>query len=217
MRNTGRIARLLASAFAIGLAGVAEAVTPPFPTVTGPIPDPDPVLGPMFPGIRPSLLPDHDLAAFNYVTEEYWIQGTACGFAYKTRIVIRRPSDMSKFSGVVVAEPLHRGGNALIMNFARYGIMQRGHIGLEIDARSINLNNANNALQSLQPFNPTRYGPVGNTNVANGFVLANNNSAQANEVLAQAGRLIKTLSEPTNPLRDWPIQRIVMAGTSDSS
>jgi hypothetical protein len=199
------------------LLSVAEAVVPPFPTITGPVPDPDPVLGPMFPGIRPSLTPGHDLADFNYVTEEYWISGTACSAAYKTRILIRRPSDPSKFSGVVVAEPLHRGGNALIFNFTRFGLMQRGHIGLEIDARSINLNNANNALQSLQPFNPTRYGPVGNTNVANGFVLANNNNAQANEVMAQVGRLIKTLTEPTNPLKDWPIQKIVMGGTSDSS
>lgn len=207
--DTARVAaRFLAGTLFLLLASVAQAVVPPFPTITGPVPNPDPVLGPMFPGIRPSLTPGHDLADFGYVTEEYWVSGLACSAAYRTRIVIRRPSDMSKFSGVVVAEPLHRGGNALIMNFARYGILQRGHIGLEVDARSINLNNANNPLQSLQPFNAARYGT---------FVLAANNNAQANEILAQVGRLIKTLTEPSNPLKNWPIQRIVMGGTSDSS
>jgi hypothetical protein len=207
----------LAAAVMLTFLSTAHAVVPAFPTITGPVPDPDPVLGPMFPGIRP-LPPGTDLADFNYVTEEYWISGTACSNAYKTRIVIRRPADMSKFSGVVVTEPLHRGGNSLIFLFTHWGTMSRGHIGVEVDARVINLNNAGNALQSLQPFNSTRYGSVGNTNPANGFaLLLSSQGAQANEILAQVGRLIKDTSEPTNPLKDWPIQKIVMAGTSDSS
>ncbi|UUX95002.1 VCBS repeat-containing protein [Aquabacterium sp. J223] len=202
------------------LAGMAAAsvgaAVPALPNVTGPVPDPDPVLGPMFAGLRPSLTPGHQLSDFQYVTEEYWISGMGCSVPYKTRIVVRRPADPARFSGVVVAEPLHRGGNALIFNFSRFGLMQRGHIGVEIDARSINLNNANNPLQSLQPFNPTRYGAVGNTNVSTGFVLAPNNAGQANEVLAQVGRLIKS-NVAANPLRQWGVQRVVMAGTSDAS
>jgi len=212
-----RIIAGLAGAISLTLFSVTHAVVPDIPTIFGPVPNPDPVLGPMFPGIRP-LPPGTDLADFGYVTEEYWVSGTACSNAYKTRIVIRRPADPSKFSGVVVAEPLHRGGNSLIFLFTHWGTMSRGHIGLEIDARVINLNNAGNALQSLQPFNPTRYGAVGNTNPANGFaLLLTSQNAQANEILAQVGRLIKDTTQATNPLKDWPIQKIVMSGTSDSS
>src|SRR5215813_2633751 len=43
------------------------------------------------------LKPGDDLAHFGYVTKEYFVSGTANGQPYKTRIVIRKPSDNSKF------------------------------------------------------------------------------------------------------------------------
>src|SRR5262245_50441709 len=39
------------------------------------------------------LKPEDNLAHFNYVTKEYFVSGTANGQPYKTRIVVRRPSD----------------------------------------------------------------------------------------------------------------------------
>src|SRR5262249_14763837 len=45
------------------------------------------------------LKPGDDLARFHYVTKEYFVSGTANGQPYKTRIVIRKPSDNSRFSG----------------------------------------------------------------------------------------------------------------------
>jgi len=58
-----------------------------------------------------ALKPGDDLAHFNYVTKEYFVSGTANGQPYKTRIVIRKPADNAKFSGLVLAESMHPGGN----------------------------------------------------------------------------------------------------------
>jgi hypothetical protein len=183
----------------ISVSTVLAQTVPPFPTVEGPITGP----GPMFPGIRPG--PEGtNLDDFDYIVEEFFISGTAAGQPYKTRILLRRPANINKFSGIVVAEPMHRGGNALICQFARFGIGQRGHACLEIAARPINLNNNNNPDQSLQPFNAARYGDFS--------ILAN----QTNEIIAQVGRLIKS-NLAGGPLFPYYVEHIVLTGTSDSS
>ena len=98
-------------------AGAQAQVVPDIPTVEGPITGP----GPMHPGIRPG--PEGtNLEDFDYVTEEYFVSGVAAGTPYKTRILIRKPRNSQKFSGMVVGEPTHRGGNALICQYARFGI-----------------------------------------------------------------------------------------------
>src|ERR1043166_8610832 len=56
------------------------------------------------------LKPGDDLAHFGYVTKEYFVSGTANGQPYTTRIVIRRPSQASKDSGLVLAESMHPSG-----------------------------------------------------------------------------------------------------------
>src|SRR5215831_8445489 len=84
-----------------------------------PVPDPPPVVsavasataeitgpGKFFETLM-ELKPGDDLAHFGYVTKEYFVSGTAAGQPYKTRIVIRRPSDNSRFSGLVLAESMH--------------------------------------------------------------------------------------------------------------
>src|SRR4029450_11025765 len=172
---------------------------PPFPTVEGPITGP----GPMFPGIRAG--PEGtNLEDFDYIVEEFFISGIANGNPYKTRILVRRPPKVKKFSGIVVAEPMHRGGNALICQFARFGIGKRHHICFEIAARPINLNNNDNPDQSLQPFNDARYGDFS--------ILAN----QTNEIIAQVGQLIKS-NLMNSPLWPYHVENIVLTGTSDSS
>lgn len=102
---------------------------------------------------------------------------------------------------------MHRGGSALIFAFAREGIMKSGHIAVEIAARTINHNNANNPVSSLKPFNPVRYDGT--------FVIANN-SATANEIIAQVGRLLKS-NLWGGPLQRYHVEKVVLSGTSDSS
>jgi hypothetical protein len=126
------ILRLVAATAAFIWLGAAQAqfTVPAIPTVEGPITGP----GEMHPGMRDGPA-GTNLEDFDYVAEEYFISGTAAGQPYKTRILIRKPRKSKDFSGFVVGEPTHRGGNALICQFARYGIGKRGHGCMTVAAR----------------------------------------------------------------------------------
>src|SRR5919197_2665446 len=124
-----RLPRPLARAVAIavvGAAGVAVAPAPtgatdaarpgskavPSPKVTGPIPG------------QPAGLSAVDLAAHGYMEEEFFLDGTARAYEptgplpqdgrwnvktsttapYRTRVLVRRPKDPSKFKGTVEVE-----------------------------------------------------------------------------------------------------------------
>jgi hypothetical protein len=95
-----------------------------------------------------------------------------------------------------VGEPTHRGGNALICQFARFGIGKRGHACVTVAARPINLNNSATPGAGLKEFNAERYGSL---------QVANN---QANEIIAQVGRLLRA---------DQAVRTLILSGTSDSS
>ena len=172
-----------------------------------PAPDPPPVISPIaiasaevagpgkFYETLMELKPGDDLAHFNYVTKEYFVTGTANGQPYKTRIVIRRPADTSKFSGFVLAESMHPSGNPWMFHFTHRYSMTEGHIGLEI---------LTTTPQGFADANPERYKDL---------VVAN---GQANEIIAQVGQLMKSL-HPSNPLLGMPIRAMVLAGSSASA
>ena len=75
---------------------VVSAIATASPEVTGP--------GKFFETLM-ELKPGDDLAFFKYVTKEYFVSGIAQGQPYTTRVLVRRPTDPKKFSGIVVAEP----------------------------------------------------------------------------------------------------------------
>src|SRR5687768_8682226 len=179
----------------------AQFTVPAIPTVEGPITGP----GEMHPGLRPGPAGTNLEEDFDYVAEEYFVSGTAAGAPYKTRILIRKPRKSKDFSGFVVGEPTHRGGNALICQFARFGIGKRGHGCMTVAARPINLNNPATAGAGLKEFNLERYGSL---NVSN---------AQTNEVIAQVGRLIQS-NLRGGPMGDrYKVRHMILSGTSDSS
>jgi hypothetical protein len=141
------------------------------------------------------LKPGDDLAHFRYVTKEYFVSGTANGQPYKTRIVIRKPSDNSRFSGLVLAESMHPSGNPWMFHFTHRYSMTEGHVGLEI---------LTTTPQGLAEANPDRYKDL---------VVGN---GQANEIIAQVGALLKS-NRPGNPLSGLPIRRMILAGSSASA
>jgi len=208
--------KLLGTALLAMWTAVVFAVTPDTPTVDGPITGPEP----MHPGIRQG--PEGtNFADFDYVVDEYFVSGNAgpTGATYKVRMMVWRPAKPEKFSGVVVYEPTHQGGNALICQFARYGIYQRGHICITVSSQSVVLtsttvNPANPRGIGLYLFNPERYGTLPN---APGNPLLHVNNNQANEVLAEIAWLIKSnhATSPLNP--DYHVKALVMGGTSASS
>lgn len=165
-----------------------------------PIPSVTPVTGPgdAYPGLQ-RVPAGTGLSDNGYVAKEYFVSGTAAGQPYTTRILVRQPADPSRFSGVVVAEPMHSSGNSWMFFFTRIYVMSRGHASVEIDPQK-------GPTESIVvASNPQRYSRVS---------IADNN--QANEIIAQVGALLKA-NLPDGPMRGMQVRRVVLMGTSQSA
>ena len=150
--------------------------------------------GAMFPSLM-SLPAGDDLAHFGYEAREYLASGTANGRPYRTRIVVRKPADSGRFSGVVVAESMHPSGNAWMFHFTHAYTMSSGHIGLEI---------VTSDPAQLVEFNRPRY-----TDLAI-------EPGQAGDIIAQVGALVRS-RRPDNPLAGLVVRRMLLSGTSASA
>jgi hypothetical protein len=189
-------ARLMAALVCVwfvgGVSSAAIAATPPVPKVSGPVAGP----GLMYPNPPVSVVPEAvKVEDFPYVTEEYFVSGTAKDAPFTTRIIVRRPKDPASFSGVVVAEALHAGGRSLVFEWSRVSILTRRHMFVEIVHSPANIN-------LLKTFNAERYASL---NIVMG---------QTNDVIAQAGMLIKS---GAGPFAAYRVQKITLMGTSASS
>jgi hypothetical protein len=184
---------VLAGSFAVGIPAAHAQADTSVPVVQGPITGP----GPMYSSLAAGPSPGTSLTDFNYVTDEYFVSGVADGAPYQTRIVVRRPALAQKFSGLVVAEPMHFSGAALICQYAQLGIAMNGDACLEIDAESLDL-------PILQGFNAARYGSL------------SVGATQTNAILAQVGRLVRS-NGPGSPFGGLQVRTMVMSGISESS
>ena len=172
--------------------GVAAAQVAPVPSISTVVGGP----ARMYPDPAISVVPGSPrVEDFPYVTEEYFVSGTASGAPYTTRIIVRRPRDPQQSSGVAVAEALHAGGRSLIFEWSRVSILTRRHVFVEIVHSPANVN-------LLKTFNPERYAALA---IAPG---------QTNEILAQVGRLVKSGAAPFAPYR---LRHVTLMGTSASS
>src|SRR6187455_1973388 len=168
--------------------GVAAAEVAPVPTLSAPVAGP----AKMYPDPAISVVPGSpQVEDFPYVTEEYFVSGTASGAPYTTRIIVRRPRDPQQSSGVAVAEALHAGGRSLIFEWSRVSILTRRHVFVEIVHSPANLT-------LLKTFNAERYASL---TIAMG---------QTNDVIAQVGRLIKS---KTGPFAAYDVRRATFMGT----
>jgi hypothetical protein len=170
----------------------AVAATAPTPTASAVVAGP----GLMYPDPAIGMVPEAvQIEAFPYVTEEFFVSGTANGAPYTTRIIVRRPKDVKRFSGTVVAEALHAGGRSLVFEWSRVSILTRNHAFVEIVHSPANVN-------LLKTFNAERYAPL---SIVQG---------QTNEVIAQVGMLIKARGAS---LASYDVRRVTLMGTSASS
>jgi hypothetical protein len=190
--KTGLLAAIIGACLVSATLVRADASTPPVPNVLGRLTGP----GLMYPNPAISVVPDAPkVEDFPYVTEEYYVSGTARDVPYRTRIIVRRPMDPSTFSGVVVAEALHAGGRSLLFEWSRVSILTRRHMFVEIVHSLANIN-------LLKTFNAERYGSL------------RIEMGQTNDVIAQIGMLIKS---GTGPFAGYRVQKITLMGTSASS
>ena len=175
-----------AGAAAPALPAVPTAVD--LPTISAPTGGP----GPMFESLM-ALPAGDDMARFRYEAVEYFVAGTANGQPYTTRIVIRKPVDAARSSGLVLAESMHPSGNAWMFHFTHRYSMSEGHIGLDV---------LTSTPQAFVEFNEQRYR---NLRIAAG---------QAPAILAQVGALMKSKQ---SPIAAYRIRRMILAGTSASA
>jgi hypothetical protein len=164
------------------------------PKTSGPIDGP----GAMVPGLR-DLPKGADLGDFNYLAKEYFVSGTANGKPYTTRIVVRQPRDLKKFSGIVVSEIMHSSGNSWMFFNTHTYVMSQGHIHVEIASQKAPTEN------SIIKGNPERYKS-----------LSIPDAAQVNEITAQIGALIKSTAKDS-PFAGLKIRHSFLMGTSQSS
>jgi hypothetical protein len=189
-----------------GARGGQPATAQPVKQVVTPIPGAIEVTGPG--EFYETFMDDHDdvkkidipakdiYASFNYEAREYFISGTtSAGAPYKTRIVIRKPKDNTKFNGLILAESMHPSGNPWVFHFTQTYAMTNGVIGLEM---------LTTTPAGLAAANAARYKDL---EVPNGA---------ANDILAQVGALIKS-DHKDNPLSGLAVRKMILAGSSASA
>jgi hypothetical protein len=242
-RRTARILLVLACCFGFGRAEAKVPVVPAkpaIPQVEGPIP----VTAHSRPWAEANAAVEPiDLGKRGYVEEEYFIRGTARTLdwpaagkldeiargPYATRILIRRPADPRKFSGTVVVEPLNpsiRYDLPLIWGSSHEHFLRHGDVWVGVTVKPV-------AIAALKEFDARRYAGLGFPNplppdrtcaqdklpLPRGGLPPESSPATENglmwDALSQVGALFKSDSRG-NPLRDFHVERLYMAGDSQS-
>jgi hypothetical protein len=139
----------------------------------------------------PSLPLGRGLARYGYEAREYFISGTANGKPYNTRIMVRKPSNNRKFSGLAIVEAMHPSGAAHMFEFTSDYTMTSGHMAVEVVTNLTEL-----LAQNKERYKDLKVDPD-----------------QTSEILAQAGALIKQTKIGT-PFAGLQIRKMVLLGTS---
>ena len=175
-----------------------------------------------------------DLAANGYVEEEFFAAGTACGYdaqpdasddghwtcaasddtaSYRTRILVRRPADADRFSGVLLVEWLNVSGGFDAdpdWAFGHEEIFRAGHAYVGVSAQAVGvvggvarLNLSGVPTPGLLGFSPARYGSVSHPGDRFSF-----------EIFRQIGRALREATEVLGGLRP---RYVIAIGESQSA
>jgi hypothetical protein len=185
-----------------------------------------------------------DLAARGYVEREYQVSGQArvydwdaAGKAqpragaptpYVTRLLVRRPADRARFSGIVVLEllePTALYDTAPVWSLTQEQVLRAGHAWVGVTVKPV-------AAAALGRFDAARYGklrfayaqkpdcqpPPGLPGAPGGEALAapTTENGLAYDVVAQAGALLRSGSRE-NPLQDLEPRRVIATGFGESA
>lgn len=169
-----------------------------------------------------------DLAAHNYIEEEYFIEGTAnrystegletgsvldSGHPYRTRLVVRRPQSPANFNGVVLVEWINvTGGPDKDIDWWQSGEhwMRNGYAYVVVSAQQM-------GIDTMQEWSPERYGSLDTTNDGK---LSNDSSSF--DIFAAVGKAINRLGEESgatyaNILPGFYAEQIIATGHSQSA
>ncbi len=221
----GALSRLFVAATAVAIMSVPLAAAAQVPTVTGPIPavlPPGTDLTHNYPQL--SSEPNDNLSARGYVEEEFFIQGRATqyqtpaladavvlstGHPYKTRLIVRRPADPTKFNGVVIVEWVNvtSGYNLdLQWQVSRDYFTRQGYAYVGVSAQRVGVQQAP---YGLTTWSPTRYGTL---DVTDGGAIADDSLSY--DIFSQAGRAVKAYQSILSGLRP---KLMIAIGASQSA
>ena len=162
-------------------------------------------------GIVPHVIDDlpevMDIATYDYVMEEYFIEGTAGTLEngdpapYSSRFVVLRPSNIANFSGMMLIETQHPGAGIFqTASYARVGGMMAGHMFVGVTNTQDQLGGGTH----VSSVNAPRYA---------GLSIEGGEGAQ-NPIIAQVAALMQL----DNPLgEEWVPEWVVMTGASATS
>jgi hypothetical protein len=163
-----------------------------------------PVAGPGLP--LPVLQP------YGYIEEEYFVSGTVDGKPYTTSLLVRKPKDATKFSGVVAVETLHAQG-AIPFWGLRDVLMPGGHGWVMVVSQRPALEAFN------KKFNPSRYASLQIPEAPGvpppNVMMPNPQDAISQEIMTQVGTLLKSnLSK--GPFAGMTVKTLIMGGSSQT-
>jgi len=226
MKDRSRVSLGFVSIVLVLVAAQAQtaAAVVPNPTVTGPIPQSAP------PGDSSHdyiFFASPQVEDFDYVEEEFFIEGTAnvydtptlatgtivsSGHPYKTRIVVRRPHQPTRFNGTVILEWQNVtagydidaswiGGNA-------EHFMREGYVWVGVSAQRVGVHQPGTGLRD---WSPVRYGTLDVTD--GGTIL---DDALSYDIFSQAGQAIAN-PVGVDPLAGLQPELILASGASQSA
>ena len=209
------------STFAIvALAGKARAAAPRLAqaTIVGPIPagaeSGEPYRGANEQPVAGPGLPIPDLRPYDYVEEEYFISGMVADQPYKTSLLLRKPRDPRKFSGLVAVETIHASG-AIPFWGNKKEWMTGGHGWVAAASQLTALE------EHVRKSNPNRYAALSVPNVQPASaspMTALAGGAQdkvSQEIMTQLGRLLKG-NNRRGPFSGMRVRYLVMGGASQT-
>ncbi len=166
-----------------------------------------------------------EMPHYGYVQEEYLYEGTAQAFdavgtytsngvwpvtpsttaPYKTRMIVRRPTDPTKFNGTVLVEWLNVTAGfdtSPDWQYGRIELMRKGYAWVGITAQAVGVQGT---LAGLKTLDPIRYGS-----------LTHPGDIYSYDIFTQAARALRTPVGP-NPLAGLRVRRLIADGESQSA
>jgi Alpha/beta hydrolase domain len=176
-----------------------------------------------------------DLKKVGYVEQEYFVTGSATRFPsnpanpmadsapigtmpYTTRIVVRRPADPSRFTGVVVVDWQNvTAGHDIDTEWSSSGDMfvRSGWAWVGASVQRVGVNGADpgpTAGLGLKQWSQARYASLDLT--AAGTVK---DDSQSFDVFTQIGALVKHAGPGVDPFKGMDVRRVYAAGASQSA
>lgn len=166
-----------------------------------------------------------EMPTYGYVQDEYLYRGTAQAYEavgtlpadgrwwvrptttapYRSRLVVRRPSDPARFSGTVVVEWLNVTAGfdtSPDWNFGRIQLMREGAIWIGVSAQSVGIEG--NPL-GLKHLDPARYG-----------TLSHPGDQYSYDIYSQAAQAL-VRPRGAQPLAGFHVERLIADGESQSA